>query len=67
MKEVKNDIEILGMHDAHARDCGAAVFSFVALADECDLFAWLENKVYSGVIVKESDVPIQLTEFQELG
>ena len=66
MKEVKNKIEISGMHDAHARDCGAAVIFIVVLADECDLFAWLENQVYSGVIVKESDVPIQLTEFQEL-
>lgn len=26
MKEVKSEIEISGMHDAHARDCGAAVF-----------------------------------------
>ena len=26
MKEVKNEIEISGMYNAHARDCGAAVF-----------------------------------------
>jgi Xaa-Pro aminopeptidase len=26
MKEVKNEIEISGMYDSHARDCGAAVF-----------------------------------------
>ena len=27
MKEVKNKIEISGMHEAHARDCGAAVIA----------------------------------------
>ena len=26
MKEVKNEIEISGMYDSHARDCGAVVF-----------------------------------------
>jgi hypothetical protein len=25
MKAVKNKVEILGMHEAHLRDCGAAV------------------------------------------
>lgn len=36
----------------------------VRLLIKCDLFGWLENEVYSGSLVKESDVPIQLTEFQ---
>jgi Xaa-Pro aminopeptidase len=68
MKEVKNKIEISGMHNAHARDCGAAVRppSLIRVVNECDLFGWLENQVYSGAIVKESDVPLQLTEFQKL-
>jgi hypothetical protein len=32
---------------------------------KCDLFGWLEQQVYSGAIVKESDVAAQLTEFQK--
>src|SRR5437764_10407912 len=32
---------------------------------QCDLFGWLENEVYSGSMIKESDVPSKLTEFQK--
>ena len=71
MKEIKNKIEIAGMREAHARDCGAAVTLFPLSVTrpnvvKCDLFGWLEEQVYSGEWVKESDVPIQLTEFQKL-
>jgi Xaa-Pro aminopeptidase len=65
MKSVKNATEISGMREAHARDCGAAVYPLYSLI-QCDLFAWLEEKVYSGALVKESDVPVQLTELQKL-
>lgn len=30
MKEVKNQIEISGMREAHSRDCGAAVPSLLS-------------------------------------
>ena len=38
--------------------------SFLELT-QCDLFGWLENEVYSGATVKESDLPLKLTEFQK--
>jgi Xaa-Pro aminopeptidase len=68
MKEVKNKVEISGMRAAHARDCGAVVMALskLRIKTKCDLFAWLENKVYSGATVNEFDVSVQLTEFQKL-
>jgi len=62
---VKNKTEIAGMREAHARDCGAAVFLSLRLLIKCDLFGWLEDQVYSDGMVKESDVPLQLTEYQK--
>jgi len=34
MKEIKNKIELSGMHEAHIRDCGAAVTSPLVLLIE---------------------------------
>ena len=67
MKELKNKIEISGMRAAHVRDCGAVVSPPLSqFTDKCDLFGWLENQVYSGAMVKETDVSIQLMKFQKL-
>ena len=66
MKEVKNQVEISGMREAHARDCGAAVIPSLNMGSlQCDLFGWLEHQIFSGEMVKESDVPEKLAEFQK--
>jgi hypothetical protein len=65
MKETKIPTEI--SRDAHTRDCGAAVIPLLIMIHvKCDTFGWLENMMQSGHVLKESDVPAKLTEFQKL-